>query len=142
MLILRESHKSQNERVLLPNFFNKDILASALSKFVVDDCSWDEHEEKHVEEYEDDEEGVVSLRVLDGWGLVVGVVVVASKNIHLHYHLAEVVEIACVLVEPSGMVWKLRVLKSWGVIDHLGAYECEPGYDKSVVSDKDKNILV
>jgi hypothetical protein len=47
--------------VLLPNFFNKDIFASALSEFVVDYCAWDENKEKHIEEYENDEEGIISL---------------------------------------------------------------------------------
>jgi hypothetical protein len=111
--------------VLLSDLFNQDVFASALSEFVVNYRAWYEDKEKHIEENEDNEEGVVSFRVLDGWSLVVRVVVIAAQYIHLHDHLPEVVEIACVLIEANRMVWKFRVLERTLVINHLRANKCE-----------------
>lgn len=105
--------------MLLSDLFNQDVFASALSEFVVNYRARYENKEKHIEENEDDEEGVVSFRVLDGWGLVIRIVVIAAQYIHLHDHLPEVVEIACILIEATRMVWKFWVLERTLVINHL-----------------------
>ena len=111
--------------MLLSDLFNQDIFASALSEFVVNYRAWDENKEKHIEENENDEKGVVSFRVLDGWGLVIRIVVIAAQYIHLHDHLPEVVKIACVFIEPNRMVWISGVQERALVINHLRADECE-----------------
>ena len=76
LFILGQSHKGENERMLLFDLVNDDVFASCFSKFVVEDSCWNLYEEKHVEKDEDYEINVVWLMILEGKHLIVRVVIV------------------------------------------------------------------
>lgn len=50
--------------MLLLDFIDYNVLASSLSDFVVNDCSWNRGEEEHVEKNEDNVEDIVWLVIL------------------------------------------------------------------------------
>lgn len=109
VLVLRQSHERQDERMLLADLIDQDVLASVLPEFVVDNRAWDQHEQEHVEEDEDDVEYVVGLRVLEGWGLIIRIVVISPQDVDLHDHLAEIVKVALVDIVPSWVVGEIGV---------------------------------
>ncbi len=104
--------------MLLPNFINNDVFTSILSKLVVDDGSWDKHKKKHIEEYEDNVEDIVSLCVLNGWSLIIRIVIISPECVDLHNHEGKVIEITLVFIISSRLTIVLWINIARIVIDH------------------------
>lgn len=142
MLVLCQSYKCQNKGMLLPNLIDKDVFASVLSEFIINDCSWNQDKEKHIKKDEYSVKDIVCFCILNWGSLIVRVVVVCSKCISLHYHLTKVIIIALINVKPSRMIWKIRIYVIRVVIDHLWTKKGKANNDNGVINDEYKDVLI
>ena len=84
--------------MLLSYFIKDDVSASCLSKFIVDNCSWNCGKEKHIEKYKNYEENVVCLEILNCQKLKIRIIVPSSHPINKVYHARHLVVVIKILV--------------------------------------------
>lgn len=138
-LISSQSDKCQNQRVLLFDLVDYDVLAPGLSEFVVENGARDGSKKKHVEENEDKEVDSIWLIILHCKDLVVRVVIIGGQSIYLENHLAEIIVVGFVLIENIGSV-RLHIvgIKSEGV----GANQHKGEDDSRVIEYENDDIFV
>lgn len=138
-LISGQSNECQNQRVLLLDLVDYDVLAPGLSELVVENCAWDGSKKKHVEENEDKNVDRIWLIILHCQDLVVRIVIIRGQSVHLEDHLAEIIVVGFVLIES---IWGTRLhifgIKSEGV----GANENKGEDDSRVIEYENDDIFV
>jgi hypothetical protein len=92
---------------LLLYFIQKNVLATGLSKFIVDKRARNGSKEKHIEEDEDNEKDEVRFKVLYCGDLVIRVVIIGCKGVSGEDHGAQIGVIVDVWIE------RIRFHRSW-----------------------------